>query len=211
MYADNPAMCASASAPGDTAFESLALSEQNQKKRTVAPKFVTDPDVEQGLTSSGQLHIELGKFIERVPVAKKGSEGAVVSISLADLKKMRKLTGKANRAISKYARRSFETEDRLCLEIQLVRHAANRDRIDQAAHKARIFERLRHISYEKTSKDAAHTMLYDTSSSPLDRALTFYKKVDTSLNELSPFVPMPVGGQGMIHVTNSQQQKPVKT
>lgn len=189
----------------------MASSEpDHQKKRTVPSKFVTDPDVEQGLTSSGQLHIEIGKFISRVPVATKGSEGAAFSISLAELKRMRKLAGKANRAISKYARRSFETEDRLCLEIQLVRHAANRDRIDQAAHKARIFDRLRYLPTEKSSKETTYAMMHDTSSSPLDRAVYFYKKVDTSLNELAPFVATPVGGQGMIHVSNSQQ-KPAKT
>lgn len=209
MCVHNAVMCASASAPSDAALESLASSEPDQKKRTVPSKFVTDPDVEQGLTSSGQLHIEIGKFIERVPVAKR-SEGAAFSISLAELKRMRKLAGRANRAISKYARRSFETEDRLCLEIQLVRHAANRDRIDQAAHKARIFDRIRYIPCEKSSKETTYAMMHDTSSSPLDRAVYFYKKVDTSLNDLSPFVPMPVGGQGMVHVTNSQQ-KPAKT
>ena len=203
-------MSASASILNQPALASVASAStepDNQSKRPLPSKFVTDHDVEQGLTSSGQIHIELGKFIERVPVATKGSEAAAVSISLADLKRMRKLAAKANRAISKYARRSFETEDRLCLEIQLVRHAANRDRTDQAAHKARIFDRLRHIPCEKSSKDSHYAMIHDTSSSPLDRALTFYMKVDASLNDLSPFVPMPVGGQGMISITNTQQQK----
>lgn len=175
-------------------------TETIQKQRQA--KFVTDIDVDQGLISTGQLHNDLGKRMEAV----KGKESAsVVSVSLTDLKRMRKMAGKANRSISKFARRSFETEDRLCLEIQLLRHAAHRDRIDNAAHKARIFERLRAFEGKINSESTGNSVPHGSSTTLVDRSLAFCNNVDASLNDLSPVTATPAGGQGMIHSANTSR------
>lgn len=179
---------------------SVETAEPTQKQRQA--KFVTDIDVDQGLISTGQLHNDLGKRME----ALKGRESAsVVSVSLTDLKRMRKMAGKANRSISKFARRSFETEDRLCLEIQLLRHAAHRDRIDNAAHKARIFERLRTFEGKLNSESTGNSVLHGSSTTLVDRSLAFCNNVDASLNDLSPVTSIPAGGQGMMHSANTSR------
>ena len=206
---------ASASAPGADPAPAAAAA-------AAAPvaEPLNDPNVEQGLASTVALHQGIGEAFAAgaaAAVAVGGSvDDATTPVSLGTLRRWRKHAARANRAIATHARLAFVREDRLSVELAMLRIAARNEVLDREAHLARVLDRLREqraatagpgggAAGASTSAGASGSASGSAGASgstgasasasaddgahrgsALDRAVASVQRVDAALAQLSP-------------------------
>ena len=121
------------------------------------------------LAASAQVHSEILKMI---------TTGTVPSTD--DLKRWKKLNATTNRSISKATRHFWQHEDRLIIERNTIRSCIRKERLDQQANSARVFEKIR--QYSTIGQ-------HDT-----DRMLGNAANVQTMINALAPVQPTSFHG-----------------
>ena len=150
-----------------------------------------DPLVTQALELSTAI-FELSKTY--LKQSSSGSER--INVLRDDLKTIRKQALAVNRAVFRYVKVANERENRLLVEIHLLRQAAHRDNIDRDANRARIYEYLRRYRVDDDRPGTSGTTTTPLSVNPLhaptlaatqvDRAMSNVARIEASIAQLSP-------------------------
>lgn len=159
--------------------------------------------VETGLRASSYIFAQTKKRIRENDT----------KIDMEDLKAVKKAALDMNVAFTQFVKASREREDRLLLELHLMRQASARDAIDRDANRARVFDLLRRYRVEETQPQS-HTggpnELPKLPSQPIgasgvstglnavDKALGAVARIDTSIAALSPTGATTLHGAGIL-------------
>ena len=138
-----------------------------------------------------------------------GSGSKRVDVARADMKTIRKKALAVNRAVFQYVKAASERENRLLVEIHLLRQAAHRDNIDRDANRARIYEYLRRyrIDDERSSTSAATTTTLigvnplhapTLAATQVDKAMSNVARIEAAIAQLSPTGTVQVHGAGLL-------------
>lgn len=82
-------------------------------------------------------------------------------VDLEALKELKRAALNANVSFARYVKRARAREDRLLLELHLLRDASQRDRVDQEANRARVFNLIRSYRAEGASSTEDKASLGD--------------------------------------------------
>jgi len=199
--------------PGAGTSSSSASTSQDclsapQANAAAAAATLSNPHVEAGLNSTAVLHGAMSElYAAGVAAAAAPADGeTTVTLPLATLKRWRKHAARANKAVATHARDAFVREDRLSVELAMLRIAARNDILDRDAHIAHLLERIRELG-EMQSVDALATTSMDAIASAnagasssadaapapapvtkgdVDAAITSAQRVEAALAQLSP-------------------------
>ena len=135
-----------------------------------------------------------------------------VSVSKKELVRLRRAATRANQCIGQIVKESNQRENRLFVEMHLLREACKRDAVDHEAHRARVFERLRHRA--GAAATAAGLAATDGKAraggggagggsgfDQLDRVMQEASLIEGAIRKLSPCAPQGVHGAGMLAAT----------
>ena len=171
--------------------------------------------IEKGLQASVFVHQKLGEVVN----AHEGKE--YVTMSRKDVIKMRKLVARCNHVLSSSTRMAHAREDRLKLEIAILKASTEQEHVLREANRARNYERLR----ESFSRITEHTV---SSTAPgtkeqvseVDRVLNSSTRIETALATLAPVPALDTHGAGLVtamdegkldSVLNSEDKIPKST
>lgn len=162
----------------------------------------TNPNVEKGLHAS----VKVFNF------AKVGIDGGaeVVSVTREELVELKKAALAMNRSITRFAKEAFAAENRLLLEVHMLRGIMKRENTDRDANRARVYEFFR--KYHGDNDDGVLTSAGASSSSPghnplsapsaaalaVDRALASLDRLDQSVRDLAPVGRLNTHGAGLL-------------
>jgi hypothetical protein len=131
-------------------------------------------------------------------------------VSQEDYKKLKRAAMQMNFAITKLARLSKKSEDRLALEIHILKEASRADYIDREANRARVFELLRR--YKASAMDQHNNLANgDTivaasgsgiSSNIVDRAIWSANRIENAILGLSAKGKTTVHGAPLLQKYN---------
>ena len=186
-----------------------------------ATAVLSNPHVEAGLNSTAVLHGAMSELY--AAGAATGTNGgaedaATVVLPLKTLRRWRRHVARANKALAAHARDAFVREDRLSVELAMLRIAARNDLLDRDAHIAHLLDRIRMYDCVSTtasadpSADAGVGAGADTSASTstprdrravdmdavVDRAIASVQRVDAALATLSPVGSVSLHGTPLI-------------
>ena len=196
-----------------------------------ATAVLSNPHVEAGLNSTAVLHGAMSELY--AAGAATGTNGgaedaATVVLPLKTLRRWRRHVARANKALAAHARDAFVREDRLSVELAMLRIAARNDLLDRDAHIAHLLDRIRMYDCVSTtasapapasasastdpSADAGVGVGADTSASTstprdrravdmdavVDRAIASVQRVDAALATLSPVGSVSLHGTPLI-------------
>lgn len=142
------------------------------------------------------------------------------NIDMDDLKAVKRAALDMNVAFTQYVKESRAREDRLLLELHLMRQASQRDEIDRNANRARVFDLLRKYRIEETvahnggpndlppltampaggPSHAPASLAPSTTSGAhaVDKALGAVARLDSSIAALSPTGTTTLHGAGIL-------------
>jgi hypothetical protein len=162
-----------------------------------------DAALDGGLGASVYLYEQLSQHIGAV------GAGESVSVSKKQLLRLRRAATRANQCIGQIVKESNQRENRLVVEMHLLREACKRDVVDHEAHRARVFERLRRradtaqlnvgIAGKAEGKARASG---GGGFDQLDRSMQEASMIEASIRKLSPCAPQGVHGAGMLAATS---------
>ena len=172
--------------------------------------MATNPEIERGLHAS----VKVFDFA-RGELAKPDKEAIVSREKLTELKR----AGMSmNRALTRFAKECFATENRLLLEIHMLRGIMKRECTDRDANRARVFELFR--KYHGGDEDgalaaanASSSMASNPLSAPsaaavaIDRALSSLDRLDQSLRDLAPVGRLNIHGAGLLSAKAARDAK----
>lgn len=161
-----------------------------------------DPLVTQALELSTAI-FELSKaYLKQSP----GSER--VEVLRDDLRTIRKKALAVNQAVYQYVKVANERENRLLVEIHLLRQAAHRDNIDRDANRARIYEYLRRYRIDDDRPGTSTATPTPLGVNPLhaptlaatqvDKAMSNVARIEASIAQLSPTGTVQVHGASLL-------------
>ena len=160
-----------------------------------------DAALDGGLGASVYLYEQLSQHIG----AAGGAES--VSVSKKQLLRLRRAATRANQCIGQIVKESNKRENRLVVEMHLLREACKRDVVDHEAHRARIFERLRRRSDSAqlnagiAGKAEGKARTGGSGFDQLDRSMQEASMIEAAIRKLSPCAPQGVHGAGMLAAT----------
>ena len=177
----------------------------------VAPVVIEpDPDVERGLHAS----VKVLNFAKERLEGLGETEG--VQIAKADLVMLKRAAIAMNNSLTRVLKKTNAVEDRLLLEIHLIRQTMAKELTDRDANRARVYEQFRKYQADEDGAAAASTIAATTPqqhSNPLlapsqahvsvDRALAAVARIDQSMTTLSPTGTTHVHGAGLIAAHNA--------
>lgn len=169
--------------------------------------YVTpDRDVERCLYASVKVFEFAKKNLESI-----GDDG-VCAITKADLIMLRRYAVAMNNSVTRYVKTTHACEDRLVLELHLIRQIMAREATDRDANRARVFEQFRRFQGDEDGTLAVTAAAAPHNSNPLlapsqsqvsvDRALASVARIDQSLATLSPTGQVSIHGAGLISAHN---------
>jgi len=163
-----------------------------------------DPIVRAGLDASAAVFARARALLQ-------SSQNETLSMRRADAKAIRKEALKMNRAFCQYVKTCHERENRLLVELHLVRQAAHRDGVNRDAHRARVYEFLRRYriddpttttsaSSSATTTIAACNPLHapTLAASQVDRAMSTAARIEAAIAQLSPTGSVQTHGASLI-------------
>jgi len=161
----------------------------------------SEQQLERGLQASVKIYTLAQAKLDDLTDA--DTECAVTRKELVDL---RKAAVSMNRALTALVRESHEAENRLTLELHMLRGIMQREHTDRDANRARVFELFRR--YTGGAEDGALAAPAGSSNNPLnaptasamavDRALASLERVEQSVRDLSPVGRVNVHGAGLL-------------
>ena len=162
-----------------------------------------DPDVERGLRASVKV-LDFAK--ERLSALGDHAEG--VPITEADLVMLKRAAIAMNNSLTRVLKKNNAVEDRLLLEIHLIRQAMAKELTDRNANRARVFEQIRRHQADEEGSSIVNAAPAAHHSNPLlapshaqisvDRALASVARIDQSMATLNPNGTTAVHGAGLI-------------
>ena len=175
---------------------------------------MTDALVEQGLRASAVVFSQ----------AKKRLRSNSETIEADDLKEIKRAAVSMNTSFTRYVKLAREREDRLLIELHLLRHAVQRDATDRDANRARVYEMLR--KYRIDESPMVQTSLEQvpesggTSTQPhpasiltsmpsgaqaVDRAMSAVARVEAAIASLSPTGVVHTHGAGLLAAASARR------
>lgn len=137
-------------------------------------------------------------------------DGAELTLGKGELVTIKKSAAAMNRALTALVRESHEEENRMTLEMHMLRSIMKREHTDREANRARVFELFRRYSgNEGSTLGSSSTQSASASNSnPLnapsaaaiavDKALSALERIDQSVRELSPVGRVNIHGAGLL-------------
>lgn len=136
-------------------------------------------------------------------------EADALSLTKSELVVIKKAAAAMNRALTALVRESHDEENRMTLELHMLRSIMKREHTDREANRARVFELFRRYSGNEGSTLVPAAQAASTSSSnPLnapsaaamavDRALAALERIDQSVRDLSPVGRVNIHGAGLL-------------
>ena len=172
--------------------------------------MASNPNIEKGLHAS----VKVFNF------AKAGIESnqEAVTVKREELVDLKKAALAMNRSITRFAKEAFEAENRLLLEVHMLRGIMKRENTDRDANRARVFELFRkyHGGDDEgalASANAAASSGSNPLSAPsaaavaIDRALASLDRLDQSLRDLAPVGRLNMHGAGLLSAKAARDSK----
>ena len=166
-----------------------------------AEEEASDTLIDQGLQASAAIY---DLTYNRLKTLDKTATTA--TLPREDLRKIKKASLSMNRAFSQYVKACHARENRLLVELHLLRHAAQRDAVDRDANRARVYEYLRSYRARDDAPLPAVPMtpgvnpLHAPSAEALqvDKAMSTVARVEATIAQLSPTGAVNVHGAGLL-------------
>ena len=179
---------------------------------------MTDALVEQGLRASAFVFGE----------AKKRIRSSTESIGLDELREIKRAAVSMNTSFTRYVKLAREREDRLLIELHLMRHAVQRDATDRDANRARVYEMLRKYREEASPQPLAHNKegqeqpseapvpaqsqnpysvltSANAGAQAVDRAMSAVARVEAAIASLSPTGVVHTHGAGLLAAATTRR------
>ena len=170
--------------------------------------MATNPEIERGLHAS----VKVFDFA-RGELAKPDKEAIVSREKLTELKR----AGMSmNRALTRFAKECFATENRLLLEIHMLRGIMKRECTDRDANRARVFELFRHyagddddgvLAATATSSNANPLTAPSATAVAIDRALASLDRIEQGMRDLAPVGKLNTHGAGLLSAKATRDAK----
>ena len=168
---------------------------------------MSSEQLERGLQASVKIYTLAQSKLDAAGDA--GAVGAVGAVSREELVAMKRASAAMNRALTALVRESHDAQNRLTLELHMLRGIMQREHTDREANRAHVFELFRRYSGSSdaaalapapTSGAASTNPLNAPSASAVavDRALAGLKRLEQSARELSPVGRVDVHGAGLL-------------
>ena len=103
------------------------------------------------------------------------------------LREVKRAAMSMNKSVAEYVKRARAREDRLLVELHLLRQAAQRDATDRDANRARVYETLRRSAEGGHGDEGA-----------LERAMGTVARLEASIAALSPTGTIHTHGAGLL-------------
>jgi len=143
-------------------------------------------------------------------------EADALPLTKSELVVIKKAAAAMNRALTALVRESHHEENRMTLELHMLRSIMKREHTDREANRARVFELFRRYSGNEGSTLVPAAQAASTSSTnPLnapsaaamavDRALVALERIDQSVRDLSPVGRVNIHGAGLLSAKLKQE------
>lgn len=160
--------------------------------------------LERGLQASVRIF-----QLAQAKLAELGDEGTELSLARSEIVTIKKAAAAMNRALTALVRESHAEENRMTLELHMLRSIMKREHTDREANRARVFELFRRYSGEEGSTLAsAPQSSASGNANPLnapsaaavavDKALASLERIDQSVRDLSPIGRINTHGAGLL-------------
>ena len=152
--------------------------------------------VEKGLQASVFVHAKLDEVIK----AHADTDYDYVTISKKDANKMRRLVARCNYVLSSSVRMAHAREDRLELELEILKASTVQEHILRDANRARNYERLREV-FERLVQSTSTTSGPSSSkdaTNEVDRVINASLRIETALAKLAPVASLDTHGAGLV-------------
>ena len=167
---------------------------------------MSDEQLQRGLHASVKIYNFAQEKLQALP---EGDEGATCVLSRSELLSMKKASVAMNRALTALVRESHSAENRLTLELHMLRGIMKREHTDREANRARVFEMFRRYNGGDDSALAptgagAGAAGSNPLSAPsaaavaVDKALGSLERMDQSVRDLSPVGRLNIFGAGLL-------------
>ncbi len=138
-----------------------------------------------------------------------GLEGDTVKLTREELMTVKRASASMNRALTALVRESHEAENRLTLELHMLRGIMKREHIDREANRERVFELFRRynggddgtLAAVPSGAGSSNTNALSAPSASavaVDKALSTLERMDQSVRELSPVGRVDIFGAGLL-------------
>ena len=160
----------------------------------------TNPEIERGLHAS----VKVFDFAK----AALASKQETVAVDREQLIALRRAGLAMNRSLTRFAKEAFEAENRLLLELHMLRSIMKRENTDRDANRARVFELFRRFSCGDAADGALAPASAAGGANPLtapsaaavavDRALASLERLDQGVRDLAPLGKLNTHGAGLL-------------
>ena len=168
---------------------------------------MSNEQLERGLQASVKVY-----NLAQEKLAELGEAGEACQVSRAELVGTKRAAAAMNRALMALVRESHARENRLTLELHMLRGIMQREHTDREANRARVFELFRRYGASdeaaasgaaaaSSSAAGAHANPLNAPSASavaVDRALATVERLEQSVRELSPVGRTNVHGAGLL-------------
>ena len=166
---------------------------------------MSDEQLQRGLHASVKIYNFAQEKLQALP---EGDEGATCVLSRSELLSMKKASVAMNRALTALVRESHSAENRLTLELHMLRGIMKREHTDREANRARVFEMFRRYSADDAAAPSAPLPASTANGNPLnapsasavavDRALTGLERMEQSMRDIAPVGRVNIHGAGLL-------------
>lgn len=163
---------------------------------------MSNEQLERGLQASVKVY-----NLAQEKLAELGEAGEACQVSRAELVGTKRAAAAMNRALMALVRESHASENRLTLELHMLRGIMQREHMDREANRARVFELFRRytatddVVATSSAAGGGHANPLNAPSASavaIDRALATVERLEQSVRELSPVGRVNVHGAGLL-------------
>ena len=159
--------------------------------------MATHPEIERGLHASVKVY-----DFAKTALA---TNQETVTISREQLTELRKAGLAMNRSLTRFAKEAFAIENRLLLELHMLRGIMKRENTDRDANRARVYELFRRFNASDGGDGAsASTVGANPLNAPtptavaIDKALAGLERLEQSMRDVSPVGRVNIHGAGLL-------------
>ena len=138
------------------------------------------------------------------------AEGGECRVTREEMLGIKKAAAAMNRSLGALVREGHETENRLTLELHMLRGIMKREHTDREANRARVFEMFRRFSADESGAPSAAASGSTTtingnplnaptaSAVAIDKALAGLERLEQSMRDISPMGRVNIHGAGLL-------------
>ena len=161
--------------------------------------MATNPEIERGLHAS----VRVFDFAKAALATKQDT----VAVNRDQLIELRRAGLAMNRSLTRFAKETFETENRLLLELHMLRGIMKRENTDRDANRARVFELFRRNSHgdddgaiaSASASAGTNPLTAPTAAAvAIDRALASLERLEQGVRDLAPLGKLNTHGAGLL-------------